>query len=463
MHSSDNFLVMTISPQSAVRAAAVFSDAALALSARRRRAPWLQRWLCVVTVLTSLSVGPKANAQAVSGGLLQDWLAQPTMLGDWGGLRSDMLSLGITPYVVYIGEVGHNTNGLRGIATDYTQNFSFGADADLGHFGVDPGGIFHLELSERAGRDLGPEKLGSLIQTFDVYGAGRDVRLDEISLEQALWGGALNVKVGFYPTAGLDPKEFDWLPAFIDFITNVHHPVSMPFGAGWSYYPAAKWSGRVRVTLSDSLFVQAEVAQVNPTYGLSQNGFKLGFNGDTGVITPVEITYQPQYDENYPGMYKFGAYYDTSSAPDELTPTKLDNGRKGFYFEGQQKIFSEASNPNLGLTVVGYYSSADEHTSEVTQDFHFGLSYQGAIPGRELDKLNIGWFALDINPRIVRREDATGAPPQSATEQLLEINYAISLARWLEVKPGVQYAINPGSIESNPNAWVFLLRTQANF
>jgi porin len=454
---------MTTSPQNAARPVAATAKAVLKQFPRRRHARWVHLWLCVVIVMTSLSVGPKTNAQSTTGGFVQDWFAQPTMLGDWGGLRSDLLHLGITPYLVYIGEAARNTNGLDGVATDYTQNFTVGADADLGYFGIDPGGTFHLGFSERAGRDLGPEKLGSLFQTFDVYGGGRDARLNEISLEQVFADEHLNIKIGFFPTAGLDPREFDWVPAFIDFITNAHHPVAMGYGAGWTYYPTGKWSGRVRFSPSDSLSIQFEVAQVNPSYGLSQNGFKVGFDGDTGIIVPLEITYQPQYDKNYPGMYKLGAYYDSSSAPDQLTPMKFDKGRKGFYFEGQQKIYSEASDPDLGLTVVGYYAAADGHTSQVTQNYHFGLSYQGAIPGRDLDKVNIGWFAVDLNPRIVAREEVTGAQVQSATEHLLEINYGAALAPWLEVKPGVQYSINPGSIESRPNAWVFLVRTQANF
>jgi porin len=233
--------------------------------------------------------------------------------------------------------------------------------------------------------------------------------------------------------------------------------------AGWDYFPTGHWGARIRLSPSDRLFILAGVFQVNPGYYQQQNGFKMDFRGNTGAIFPVEVTYQPPFGPRFPGIYKVGAYYDTSTVPDQSKPSKHDKGREGFYFEAQQKIYSESANPNRGLTIVGYYATGDENTGLLKQNYHFGLSYQGTFPGRDLDTVNIGWFAADINPRLVAREKLKGVPVQSATEHLLEINYGAALARWLQAKAAVQYVVNPGSIISHPNAWVFLVRTQVTF
>jgi porin len=455
---------MITSAQSAARPLELAAQVALKRLPRVRHARWQYLWLCVAIILTSLSVVQKANAESATGNFIQDWLAQPTMLGDWGGLRTDLEQDGISFDMSYIGDGQRNTNGLYGIATDYAQSIYFLTNVDLGQIDLDPGGIFHFALSERAGHDIGPEKLGSLFQTTIFYGQGRVVRLSEISFEQSFFNTLLNLKVGFFPMSGNDYKEYIMLPAFADFITSAHHPAAIALdSSGVDYSPTGHWGGRIRFTPSDDLFVLAGVFQVNPDYFEPRNAFDVDFQGDTGVIFPVEVAYQPSLGSDLPGIYKLGAYYDTSKAPDQLTPTKLDQGRQGFYVEMQQKIFSESANPADGLTIMGYFASNDQNTGPLKQNYHVGLSYRGVFSGRDLDSLSIGWFAADINSRTVEREEITGQSVQSATEGLLELNYAAQLAPWLTVTPVAQYVVNPGSIAAHPNAGVFILQIEANF
>jgi Carbohydrate-selective porin, OprB family len=59
--------------------------------------------------------------------------------------------------------------------------------------------------------------------------------------------------------------------------------------------------------------------------------------------------------------------------------------------------------------------------------YHFGMSYKGTFEGRDLDTVNFGWVAAEINPRTVALERLTGKPQQSATENQFEFNYDIVL------------------------------------
>jgi porin len=408
-----------------------------------------------------LAVATGAKAQTFGTGDLQSWLAQPTMSGDWGGLRTELINQGINVQLWYTSEIARNTNGLHGVATDYAHTIAFGADVDLGKLGVDPGGTFRVWLTERTGRDLGPEKLGSLFQTFETFGQGRDFRLNEVSMAQAFADGVVNLKGGFYPMG----KDFGSLPAFCNWITNATcgHPLAMPFDSGWDDDPSGRWGGRIRVSPDSSFYVQTGIFQVNPTYTQTQHGFKIDFQGNTGAIFPVEVMYQPQIGQRFPGIFKIGGYWDSSQASDQFYPKKMDTGREGYYFEGQQKIYSEAGNPVRGLTISAFYAAGDEDTGLLRQTYHFGASYQGTFADRDLDTVNIGWVAADINKRLVARERATGAAVQSASEMLLELNYGAVLAHWLQVKPGVQYVIDPGGVASRPKAWVFVLQTKVIF
>jgi porin len=404
-------------------------------------------------IASGLSVSAKAQTDAASD--LDSWLTQPTMTGDWGGLRTDLMNLGINAQASYTGEVVRNTSGLHGVATDYAETIAFGADVDLGRRGLDPGGTFRVWLTDRSGRNLGADKLGSLFQTQETFGQGQDFRLNEVSFAQALMGGLLNLKGGFYPMG----KDFGSLPAFCNYVSNAYcgHPLAMPFDSGWDDDPSGRWGGRIRVNPTDTLSIQTGVFQVNPTYPKEGNGFKLDFQGNTGTLFPLEVTYQPSRDPRFAGMYKVGAYYDTSPVSDVFTPTKRDVGRQGAYFEAQQKVYSETENPERGITISGFYAAGDENTGTMRRTYHFGLSYKGTFADRDLDTVNIGWVAAEINPRLIARERLAGAPTQS-TENLLEINYGAVLTPWLQLRPGVQYDSDPGAYVSRPNAWVFELQ-----
>jgi porin len=181
------------------------------------------------------------------------------------------------------------------------------------------------------------------------------------------------------------------------------------------------------------------------------------------VQFPTEIMWQPSTDPRYTGIYKIGGYEDTSKVPDQFTPTKRDKGREGYYFEMQQKVWSEPANPNRGLSISGFDAVGDQNTAQLKQTYHFGLSYKGTFPGRDLDTVNFGWVAAYANSRLVAFERMNGKPQQSATENQFELNYDIVLGPWLHVRPGLEYDTNPSGYASRANALVLALSSKIIF
>jgi porin len=372
---------------------------------------------------------------------LENWLAQPTMTGDWGGLRTKLQDNGINWQTWLTAEPVRNFNGYKGVTTAWADTLAWGADVDLGKFyDIDPDGTFRIWMTKRDGRNPGTDKIGSLFQTQETFGQGRDFRLNEISFAQAFMGNFVNVKGGFYPMG----KDFGSLPAFCNYISNAYcgHPLVMPYDSGWDDDPSGRYGGRIRIGEPDFLFVQTGIYQVNPTYPKEGNGWKLNFQGNTGVLFPLEVTYFPSHDPRYTGEYKVGGYVDTSRAPDEFIPSKSDKGREGFYFEMQQ---------------------GDENTSQMINTYHFGLSYKGTFPGRDLDSVNFGWVAANINPRLAAFERLNGKPVQSATENQYELNYDIVLGPWLHVRPGLEYDTDPSGYATRTNALVLAVSAKVIF
>ncbi len=91
--------------------------------------------------------------------------------------------------------------------------------------------------------------------------------------------------------------------------------------SAWADAPAGRWTGRIKWHITDELQIQAAAVDANPTYTERQNGFKLNFGGNTGVIAPVELKYViGKNPADYSGTYNLGGYYDSSAAADLALP-----------------------------------------------------------------------------------------------------------------------------------------------
>ena len=61
-------------------------------------------------------------------------------------------------------------------------------------------------------------------------------------------------------------------------------PLSEPQNSAWSDAPSGRWGGRIKYHITDELQIQGGVFDATPCYTLRQDGFKLNFAGNTGVM-----------------------------------------------------------------------------------------------------------------------------------------------------------------------------------
>jgi hypothetical protein len=73
-----------------------------------------------------------------------------------------------------------------------------------------------------------------------------------------------------------------------------------------------------------------------------------------------------------------------------------------------------------------------------------GVSYQGLVPGRGSDIAAVGVIA-GIFSHVI---------PRTTAETVLEVNYQITVTRWLSVTPDLQYIIRPSGSSAISNAVV---------
>lgn len=408
--------------------------------------------------------GNPASAQPVAsfGNLLENWLAQPTMTGDWGGVRTRLSEEGFNFRASYIGEYAYSFSGGKRIGGDYAQQFAFGVDVDMGKVAGLSGGTVHVSFNAREGRNTTSDYIGNRIDVQEIYGYGNNFRIAELSYEQKLYGDTLDLKGGFFILG----DDFGKTPILCDFENDAFcaHPNSLPSDSGWGDYPAGKWGARVLVHLPHDFYAETGVFEVNPSYADHDNGFKWSLQGTTGVLVPIEFGKTVKLGSaGLPGHYKIGAYYDSSHAPDVNNPDIRYAGRYGFYFLADQMIWSFQPGTDRGMIAVANVTVSDQKTSPIPTYFTLALVAQGPFAFRPHDFIALGYVRDLVNSRVINKQNAALQaagilnPDLALGENIVELAYGLHATPWLQINPNVQFIGNPGafSFKHVPNAWVF--------
>jgi porin len=379
-----------------------------------------------------------------------------------GGWRKRLHNEGVDLRLDYVSESAVNTAGgmYRGAA--YAQQIRFGTDLDLGKLLKAQGATFHLTLNDRAGGGLSPNAIGNKLGAQEIYGAGQNFRLGELSVDQNLAQKKYNLKLGFWAYG----NDFGLTLLLCNFVNTgfCGHPQSLPNDSGWSDYPTAKWGARIRDNTSSSTYVETGAFETNPLRGGKAYGFNMSLHGATGVLYPVEFAWLPGHKTGMlPGEYKVGAYYDSSHVADIGAPHFTDSGRWGYYALASQMVVHEPGRPG-GLWVFAQGTNSDPQTALIKYYLDAGLVLQGTLPGRDRDNINLGYVRAAVNPRLIAIKSEPGLD-LAPGEQVAELNYGVGVSPTVIVRPGMQYIMNPGAFVEKKiaNAWVYELQIKASF
>jgi len=399
---------------------------------------------CVVLGASALQ-GRWARAEepAATGPGLSSWLQGQSMTGDWGGTRSDLAAKGITLRAHHISESAANPIGGLKQAAAYTEQVDAGADLDLGKLIGWPKAWLHVTFTQRAGQSLAANAIGSYISVQEVFGAGQNVRLAQLSYEQLLLDDRLRLKLG-------------WLHASDDFATS---PIYCHFQnngfcgpASRSIRPAAGAAWRRSVSPTRSISRPASTRSTRrwrhrPTASSS------GISGATGVIMPAQLGWQPRLGSaGLKGHYRLGGYYDTSDVPylgsPPGGPQATARGRWGFYAQADQMIYSTAPGTDRGLTAFAVIAYGAPGTAMLEYIGQLGLLQRGTLAGREDDTIGLAISYSKVSSTLAAAQNAANAvAPGSvgvqSAETTIELNYRAQLTPWFSLMPNLQYMIRP--------------------
>jgi len=420
-------------------------------------------------------------AATLLAGCATAWAGAPQPFGeefflDWSDLRAMLRDQGIDFRIGYVSETATNVKGGEKELWRYTDQWTFATKLDLQKlFGLKHA-QFNMVITDRNGRNLSDDAhLGNLQQVQELYGRGQTWRFTEFWYGQQFLDGKLDWKVGKFP-------EGDDFASFSCEFLNLTFCGSMPgnvVGSYWYNWPVSQFATRVKVNFTGFGYVQVGAYEVNPGYLQTRNALDLGSPpGATGVLVPVEIGWLPTFG-GLAGSYKFGAWYNSSTAPDVVDNTvgqplaiaggqaRMRHGQYGGYINFQQRLTGAGSDSKRGLSVFLNATYADRRTSTLDSQVAVGLLYTGPLAWRPADEFGLAVGETHVNPRVAdveRLQNASGSTPVAVqtSEWASEVFYNIHVRGWLDVRPSVQYVVAPGGISRNTNDLIAGLRLSLN-
>jgi len=146
-------------------------------------------------------------------------------------------------------------------------------------------------------------------------------------------------------------------------------------------------------------------------------------------------------------------------------------GRSGHYLLVDQALWNDPASAGRSLHAFGQYSASSKAASPFTRWYGAGVVLYKPFEGRPRDTLALGYGRAVPNPRSRQLLETTALdagrdfPGLDSAEQLIELSYGYQATPWLNLRPDVQYIIEPGAFsgEAIDNALVVGLQVKATF
>lgn len=387
--------------------------------------------------------------------------ANTGLLGDMGGLRTDLGKYGIS-FNASDSEnlLGNFAGGVKNGAT-LQGVLTLGLDVDTGKaFGLQ-GGTLHVTALQLHGRPLTPSYLDNLNAANGNEGENA-TRLWELWYDQQFLNNKFDVKIG---QQSID-NEFigsTYSALFVNTMAGWPLIPSVDLYGGGPAYPLSSLGVRLQTEPTSNTTILAGVFDDNPGGGgfdddaqqLDHGGAL--FNLNTGALWIAEIQQSVKLG-GLPGTYKFGGWYDSATFPDQRFD-EMHRGNYSLYGVVDQTIWQSKTDSSRNLNVFGRLMGAPSNQNLVSLSFNGGVTLAAPVPGRDNDSAGIDFGLGKVSDRAADADRDAGLKPRG-TEELIELTYQAQITPWLVAQPDLQYIWTPGGGIQDPNAPSHSLRNE---
>jgi porin len=386
-----------------------------------------------------------------------------------GGLRPALAKGGIGVSATYYGEAFVNSGGFNQ-GGKYDGVLDVAIDADLHKLGFWKGLCFHTNGFQIHGQSITASNIGSLMPVSSLE-ATPATRLDELWLEQHMFGDKLAVKVGQL-AADTEFILSEGGGFFLNGTWGWPSITAADMPSGGPAYPLATPGVRVAVTPSDKFQLLVGVYNGDPAPPCGSddpqvcNSNGLDFELDDPPLLMVEGAYKYN-QERLAGTAKLGGWnhfgdfeHQRFSAGGNLIavtkgPGKPLNNDWGFYGIIDQLIWRlPGSEEAKGVALFGRVIGAPSDRNLIDFYADGGITFSGMIRSRPDDSFAIGFAYTGISDQVSGFDIDSGTPVARNYEALLEICYTMQLTTGWTIQPDFQYFWQPGGNVTDENGRV---------
>ena len=373
---------------------------------------------------------------------LKAWPRWEHASGDWTGARPWLDDHGVTLEIGYTADFFHNLRGGLNTsdAEQYRGLLGIGLTVDTAKLGLWGNGTFFISAFENHGTDITERHVGDL-QALNNADAPNETRLYEFWYEQALFDGALRIKLGKMD-ANTDFAAPDYGGEFIHSSAGFSPTIPLPtwpdpaLGIVVSVEPV-EWL-YFRVGVYDALGIG------------TRSGYDTAFHSPNESFTIGELGLRPKLSlcgqDRLPGTYRIGGFYHSgewdvyfNDRGGRLEP-RTHRGNSGLYVVLDQLLYrehAEDEEDEQGLGAFFQFSWVPSDYNEITHHCGGGFQYAGLVPGRDDDVCGLGVHHVSLSGKVQSLENRY-------SETAIEAFYKYQLTEFMSIKPDLQYIVNPG-------------------
>lgn len=401
-------------------------------------------------------------------------LNSTTMTGDWNGTRTELAEKGIkfdgTIAVdgSYLADGGYDAHQAPTFGTQFGVGTTLDMQKLAGWNGVTVRALVTARQGESTSlRGIQDPTAPQWANSQANWGRGNSgSRLSELYIDKKFDSG-WDVRLG---RMGLG-TEFNTMAC--DFQSNAFCAAQMGKWQGklWYNTPVSQWGGRVKYNLTPELFTQVGVFEYNPENALERHGWNLDTKNADGINILSEVVWSPEQGLNdLAGSYRLGTLYNTADDAKNqydvayAAKTVGEDRSYGGWLAFEQQLTSTGVG-RQGLHSFGNFTFHDRTTTAVSDSQQLGLKYYGLFEGHPNDILGFAVNRVQINDRYRDFVNTTRTNPANVqqnnkallnkdAEYNLEFNYSYYPAKWLMLRPLLQYVVYPGATNQVDNALV---------
>ena len=440
-----------------------------------------RRFLVQAIVLASTLAG------SVERGVAQTAPFSNTLTGDWGGVRSELLSRGVLLEALYTGEaVGNISGGIRTKATyldDLDLKLTVNGPRLIGWSGAT---LFVYGLSTHGGN---PDDFVGDAQGVSSIAAPAGWRLFEAWIQQNAFEDRLSVLFGQYDLS----SEFYTLQSsslFLNSSFGTGPEFALTGRGGPSIFPETAVGGRVEVRPIPAVVVRTAVLDGVPVNVPRADGSTGIFKRGDGLLLVGEVAYLSLLDDGTSGpasqrrtrrlragrtavdvplegkiavggWYYTGVFDDLSHTERNGNPVR-HRGSGGAYLIGERVVYRDDENPARRLKLFAEFGIGDSHVNRFASYTGGGATFSGPITGRPNDQIGLGVAAAHNGSQYIESQRQQGQRAQTS-EVTIELTYLAQLTRWLTAQQSLQYVVNPNTDPTRRDALVASFHFEISF